>query len=107
MSSSLHDTAQRLSSEIQGSDLHVLDAKAKFLARRTNDDEDWSVNDQAPDGKVPAELAAEVKFQLVSEWPEYLSLDVLTSRLIETFTESEVPVSGAICKEKVSGHYHE
>lgn len=64
---SLHETAQRVSSEIQDSKLHVLDAKAKFLARRTNDDEDWAVGDQAPDGKVPAELAAEVKFQLVSD----------------------------------------
>jgi len=62
--SSIHEAARRLPSELENSNLHVLEAKAKFVSRRTNDDQEWPTGEHAPDGKVPAALSASVKFQM-------------------------------------------
>jgi 4-hydroxyphenylpyruvate dioxygenase-like putative hemolysin len=62
---SIHEVARTLPVKLGNFGLHILDAKAKFVSRRTNDDQEWPTGEHAPDGKAPATLSASVKFQMV------------------------------------------
>lgn len=84
--SNIHEAAGRLPSELEKANLYVLDARAKFLSRRTNEDEEWPTGEHAPDGKVPAALSANLKFLLVRMF--FVFFNALLTIVIETPEES-------------------
>ena len=66
-SSAVHETVQRLNSELESADLLLLKSKPKFLSKKTHDDQEWPTSNDGPDALLPAALAANVEFQKVSE----------------------------------------
>lgn len=65
--SAIHETVQRLNTELENADLLLLKSKPKFLSKKTHDDQDWPISNDGPDALLPAGLAANVEFQKASE----------------------------------------
>ena len=65
----IHETAQRLNSELEDADLLLLKSKPKFLSKKTHDDQEWPTSNDGPDALLPASLAANVEFQKASGSP--------------------------------------
>jgi len=65
-SSAIHETVQRLNSELEDADLLLLKSKPKFLLKKTHDGQDWPTSNDGPDALLPAALAANVEFQKAS-----------------------------------------
>jgi len=65
-SSAIHETVQRLNSELENADLLLLKSKPKFLSKKTHDNQEWPTSNDGPDALLPAALAANVEFQKAS-----------------------------------------
>ena len=65
-SSAIHETVQRLNSELEDADLLLLKSKPKFLSKKTHDGQEWPTSNDGADALLPTALAANVEFQKAS-----------------------------------------
>jgi len=65
--STIHETVQRLNSELENADLLLLRSKPKFISKKTHDGQEWPTSNDGPAALLPAALAANVEFQKASE----------------------------------------
>ena len=101
--SAIHETVQRLNTELENADLLLLKSKPKFLSKKTHDDQDWPISNDGPDALLPAALAANVEFQKASESLR-LSMPCRSGNLIlcsEVSTEPQVQIPRTGCEEEI------
>ncbi|KAF9652460.1 hypothetical protein BDM02DRAFT_3089128 [Thelephora ganbajun] len=91
--SAIHETVQRLNSELENADLLLLKSKPKFLSKKTHDDQEWPTSNDGPDALLPAVLAAN-KFLRNLKF-RYLEQAAKKKYVVEIMSEEGPAISAA------------